>query len=103
MAVAGKDMIIWKAALLVNQACDVNQLLELTYVYVGGTLGPTYTGDAMCGEANVDVVYACAGPPFNACLPTPAGFINRTYTYAPVPFTGTIAAPGGVMGTWMEL
>jgi hypothetical protein len=87
----------------VNQTCDVNQLLTVEYFFVNGDPGPVYTGAATCGEANVDVVYACAGPPFNACLPTPAGFINRTYTYAPTLFSGDIAAVGGVNGTWFEL
>jgi hypothetical protein len=87
----------------VNQTCDVNQLLVVDYDYVGGLQGPIYEGAATCGEASVDVVYACAGPPFSACLPTPAGFINRTYTYAPTLFSGTIDAPNGFTGTWFEL
>lgn len=86
----------------VPQTCDVEQSLDLLY----DVTGTNYLGAALCGSVTVDVVYACAGPPFNACLPDPAGFINRTYTFAPEPMSGTIEGVffgSTVFGTFEEL
>jgi len=72
----------------VPYTCDLHQSLELTYA----TTSAVYSGSGYCGEAKGEVLVI-------------AGFVipvtlNRTYTYLPGLFTGTLSGPG--TGTFTE-
>ncbi len=84
---------------VVPRVCDVEQEIALTYVYNGGSLGPTYEGVALAGQLSEFEVYLCVA---GNCMSF--GFFGQTFLQNAQGFDGDITfGTLGVVGTFIEL